>query len=111
MIVNDIVEKIDLKVVAGEKQLNKEVNSGFVGDLLSVVMGKAKEGCAWITIQGHLNIVAVASLVDVACIIVSEGFEVELDTIEKANEEEIPILSTTMSSYQIAAQLTKLGIA
>ncbi|PKM95913.1 MAG: hypothetical protein CVU84_03675 [Firmicutes bacterium HGW-Firmicutes-1] len=111
MVVKDIVEKIDFKVLSGQELLDNEIKSGFVGDLLSVVMGKAKEGCAWITIQGHLNIVAVASLVGVACIIVSEGFEVEPDTIEKANEEEIPILSTTMSSYQVAVQLTKLGIA
>lgn len=110
MLVNEIVEKMNLKVITTKAKLDKEITGGFVGDLLSVVMGKAKENSAWITIQGHLNIVAVASLVGVACIIVTEGFEVENDTIEKANEENIPILVTSKSSYRVVAELTKLGI-
>lgn len=110
MLVKDLVEKLNMKVVCGSGCLEHEVLNGFTGDLLSVVMGKALEGCAWITIQSHFNIVAVASLVDVACIIVSEGFEVEADAIEKAEEEGIPILSTTLSSYQVCAQLALSGV-
>lgn len=110
MIVKELVEKLNLNVVAGENNLGNEIMSGFVGDLLSVVMGKAKEGCAWITIQSHINIVAVATLVNVGCIIVTEGFLVEELAIEKANEEDIPILTTKESSYEIAKKLVKLGI-
>lgn len=110
MQVKDVVEKLSIEVLTGTIGLDKEIKSGFVGDLLSVVMGKAKEGCAWVTIQGHLNIVAVASLVGVACIIVTEGFEVEADTILKAKEEGIAILTTSLSSYQIVAKLTGLSI-
>lgn len=111
MLVKDIVEKFGVNVVTGSIGLDKEIKSGFVGDLLSVVMGKAVEGCVWITIQGHLNIVAVASLVGVACIIVTEGFEVEVDTINKAKEEGIAILTTSLSSYQMVAKLVELSIA
>lgn len=111
MQVKDLVESLGVNVVTGDVGLDKEVKTGFVGDLLSVVMGKAQEGCAWVTIQGHLNIVAVASLVGVACIIVTEGFEVEADTIEKAKEEGIAILSTSISSYQMVAKLVTLSIA
>lgn len=110
MIVKELVEKLNLNVVAGDNNLGNEIMSGFVGDLLSVVMGKAKEGCAWITIQSHINIVAVATLVNVGCIIVTEGFLVEELAIEKANEEDIPILTTKESSYEIAKKLVKLGI-
>lgn len=110
MNVKDIVEALGFKVVSGEKHLGNNIKSGFVGDLLSVVMGKAREGCAWITIQGHFNIVAVASLVGVACVIVSEDFEVEQVAIDKANEEGIPILTTELSSYEAAKKLVELGI-
>ncbi|MBC7958328.1 MAG: hypothetical protein H7X94_00540 [Vallitaleaceae bacterium] len=110
MNVNQIAQEVKLKIVTGEKGLGREINGGFIGDLLSVVMGKATEGCAWMTIQSHFNIVAVASLVDVACIIVTEGFEVEPAAIEKANEEEIPILTTELSSYDVAKKLVMLGI-
>lgn len=110
MNVKELVEVLDFKVVSGENALQNQINTGFVGDLLSVVMGKAKEGCAWMTIQSHFNIVAVASLVGVACIIVTEGFEVEQAAIDKANEEEIPILTTGLSSYEVAKKLVNLGI-
>lgn len=110
MKVQELLEKMELTVVAGKECLDKEIKNGFVGDLLSVVMGKAKQGCAWITIQSHLNIVAVASLIDVACVIISEGFEAEPDAIEKANDEGIVILSSKKSSYEVAVMLTELGI-
>lgn len=73
-------------------------------------MGNAKEGNAWITIQSHVNIVAVALLTGSACIIVSEGFEVEEDAISKANEEQISIFTTKKSSYEISIELGRLGI-
>lgn len=110
MIVADLTKALDLKVVAGEDQLNLHIKSGFVGDLLSVVMGKAKAGCAWVTIQSHINIIAVATLVEASCIIVTEGFVVEAIAIQKANEEGIPILTTKLSSYEVASKLGSMGI-
>lgn len=110
MTVKELMNKLDLTLVSGSEGLSKEITGGFVGDLLSVVMGKAKEGHVWVTIQGHFNIVAVASLVDVSCIIVTEGFKVEANAIEKADEEEIPILTSKCSSYGVVTELVKLGI-
>lgn len=107
MTVTDIMNQLELEIVAGKDNLLGEVTGGFVGDLLSVVMGKAKEGDAWITIQSHVNIVAVALLTGCACIIVSEGFDVEQEAIDKANDEQIPIFVTKKSSYQIANELGK----
>lgn len=110
MTVNSIIKAIDVNIVAGKDYTEREITSGFVGDLLSVVMGKAKEGCAWITIQSHFNIIAVATLINVACIIVTEGYEVEEEVIKKASEEQIPILSTRLSSYEVACKLSELGL-
>ncbi len=110
MKVNDIVQALDLNVICGETQLDRQVQGGYIGDLLSVVMGKAKEDCVWVTVQSHINIIAVASLVDIACIIVSEGFAIDTDAIEKAKEENIILLSSKKSSYEIGSDLGKLGI-
>ncbi len=107
MTVTDIMNQLNLEIVAGKDGLLGEVTGGFVGDLLSVVMGKAKEGNAWITIQSHVNIVAVAILTGSACIIVSEGFAVEQEAIDKATKEQIPIFVTKKSSYEIANELGK----
>ena len=111
MKVKELIDQLNLEVIAGEKGLQAEITNGFVGDLLSVVMGKAKEGNVWVTIQSHVNIVAVAVLTGAACIIVSEGFEVESEAINKANEENIPILSSKKSSYELVSELVKLGIS
>ncbi len=110
MLVKDIAERKEFKSVTGETGFERAVTAGFVGDLLSVVMGKAKEGSVWTTIQGHMNIVAVATLVGIPCVIVSEAFEVEEDTINKAIEEDICILTTDLSSYDTVSILKDMGI-
>lgn len=110
MTVLEMKNKLELELVAGEQGVNNEITNGFVGDLLSVVMGNAKEGNVWVTIQSHVNIVAVALLTGSACIIVSGGFEVEEQAILKANEEQIPILITKKSAFEITNELGKLGI-
>lgn len=110
MKVQDIVKALELKIITGETLLDREAKGGCVGDLLSVVMGKAEEDCVWVTVQSHINIIAVASLVDVSCIIVSEGFSIDEDAVKKAKEEDIILLSSKESNYEIAAKLGSLGI-
>ncbi|PKM66309.1 MAG: hypothetical protein CVU95_11660 [Firmicutes bacterium HGW-Firmicutes-2] len=110
MTINDVQTILKATVVTQSLYENNEVLSGFVGDLLSVVMGKAKEQCAWITIQGHINIIAVGTLINVGCIIVTEGFKVDEDAIKKANEEDIVIMTTQLSSYEAAALLSRDGL-
>lgn len=110
MKIEEIRQLLDATIVTDVDSTMIEVDNGFVGDLLSVVMGKAKENCAWITIQSHINIVAVASLVGVGCIIVSEGYKVDPDAIAKGIEEDILILSSPYSSYDCAMRLAKAGL-
>lgn len=111
MNLSDIVEILGATVVTKDFDGSVEASSGFVGDLLSVVMGKAKEGCAWVTIQSHINVVAVASLVEMSCVIVAEGFVVDEDALKKADAEGIPVMTTQLSSYESVALLAKQGLA
>lgn len=107
MTVNELIEKCSFTPVAvpdGEK----EVNGGYVGDLLSWVMGRAGENCAWITIMSNINIVAVASLADVGCIVLSEGVAADENIIRTANEKGVNIVSTPMTSYEAAVAIGKL---
>ena len=85
----------------------REIEGGYIGDLLSWVMSKAESGNAWITIMNNINIVAVAELTDVSCIILSEGVSVGEDIIKKADEEGIIILKSDKTSYELAADLSK----
>jgi hypothetical protein len=110
MTVNDLVQRFGLKVVAGDKGLDRQVEDGYCGDLLSEIMGNAPEGCVWLTIQGHQNIVAVAVLRDMAAIIVAGGQKPDDETRQKADQEGIPILLWPDSSYQLAGSLYSIGI-
>ncbi|MCL5962246.1 MAG: serine kinase [Chloroflexi bacterium] len=110
MTVAEIVDKLSLEVVTGQFNLNVEVTGGCVCDLLSSVMAKARAGNIWVTIQAHPNIVAVASLLELAAVIVADGVELEGATRAKAEEESVPILVTPMTAFAVVGELAKLGV-
>ena len=64
--------------------MDREIETVFCCDLLSVAMGKAPAGCAWVTVMANLNTLAVASLADVACVILAEGFHMDENGVQKA---------------------------
>ncbi len=110
MQVKDLVSQFKLMMVAGEKGLEREVKDGYCGDLLSEIMANAPEGCVWLTIQGHQNIVAVAVLREMAAIIITGGQTPDEETLQKANQEEIPLLLWPQSAYELAGRLYALGV-
>ena len=110
MQVKDLVDKFDLSIAAGKQGLDREVMAGYCGDLLSEVMGNAPAGCAWMTVQGHQNIIAVALLREMAAIIITGGQRPDEETIQKADQEGIPILLWPDSSYQLAGRIFSAGV-
>lgn len=108
MKISDIITGLNLKVISGHNGLSNEVTGGYVSDLLSDVMGNAKEGHVWITLQTHQNIIAVGSLKDISAIIIVKGFVPEADTIEKSNIENLPVLSTELDTFNITGRLFEL---
>ena len=110
MTVSQIVDALGWRVLAGAGQLDNEINGGYVADLLSCVMAGAEAGDLWITLQTHANIVAVASLLGISAIVVAEGAPVLENTLTKAEEQGIPVLSTPEPVYRTVARLVDLGI-
>ena len=108
MKVKDIVEKLNLKVLSGAEGLDREIESGYASDLLSDVMGNADMGSAWITLQTHKNIIAIASLKELACVILVKGLTADEDTMAQSNDEDIPILSTNKETFETAGLLYNL---
>ncbi len=107
MTVNEAIQRLDLKPIAlpeGER----EITCGYCGDLLSWVMGRAEADCAWITIMSNVNIIAVATLCDPACIILAEGVTVEDDVIARANSQGINLLSSEQTAFELAGKLSAL---
>lgn len=110
MKLRELVDRLALEVCASERMLDTEVTGGYVSDLLSYVMARAKEGDVWVTMQSHVNVVAVASLVNLVGVIITEGTRPEPATLEKADQEGIPILATPLTSYVVAGRLYELGV-
>lgn len=110
MRVIDAAEKMELKLLAGGAGIEKELTGAYICDLLSWVMSHGKKGDAWITVQTHSNIVAVAVLLELGCVIVPEGIEVEEDTLRKAEDEGIPVFQSGQSAYELAKELYRMGI-
>ncbi|MCD4818771.1 MAG: serine kinase [Candidatus Cloacimonetes bacterium] len=108
MNLKDLVEKLNLKVVSGE--VDRNVSGGYSSDLLSDVIANAQKDDLWITLQIHINIVAVANLQELAGIILVNGREPEEATLKKAIKENIPILLTDLPTFEIVGKLYELGI-
>lgn len=105
MTVNDLVRDLDLKVFSGEKGLEIEISGGYTSDLMSDVMGHAEKGNIWITLQTHKNVMAIASLKELAAVILVKGLKPDNDTLEKSNEENIPILGTSLESFELSGRV------
>ena len=109
MKVKELVDELNLEVVTN-CDLEREISGGYVSDLLSHVMANGERGNLWITIQSHSNIVAVASLLEFAAIIIPCGVKVDENTIKKAEQENINILTSDEEIYQITGKIYSLGI-
>lgn len=110
MNVKQLVGLLNLTVAAGAGGLDREIRDGYCGDLLSDVMANAPMGCVWLTVQGHVNTVAVAVLREMAAVIISGGREPDEETVRKADVEFIPFLRSPLSAYDLCGWLHGLGV-
>ncbi len=108
MKVIELTELLGLKIISGTGNLEREVSGGYVSDLLSDVIGNSAENMAWVTIQTHPNIVAVASLKDLSAIIIARGLHPDEETVRLSEKEQVPLLGTDRSSFEIAGLLYNL---
>ena len=106
----ELVQKLNLDVRSAKGNLDREVAGGYASDLLSDVLANSKEGNLWITLQIHQNIIGVASMKDIAGIILVNGREPEPETLEKAEAENIPVMVTAMPTFELVGKLYNLGV-
>ncbi len=111
MILEQIVQQLGLDVKAAGDQLDTEVTGGYGGDLISAAMAHARQGNIWVTWHVHPNIVAAGLVVKLAAIILVSGREPEQETINKANEEGMPILVSDLPAFEIIGKLHEMGIS
>jgi hypothetical protein len=111
MTLDEIAKKLGLTLLTDPVDLTQiEPVNGYTSDMLSCVMSGAPREGLWVTLQAHINIVAVAALLDLSAIIITENALPDPATIAKANEKGIVLLSTAMPSFEVVGQLWEIGI-
>jgi hypothetical protein len=111
MNLQQIIDHLSLTVLTESRDFTSITPAGgYTSDLLSCVMAGAKGNYLWITLQAHLNIVAVAALLEVAAIIITEDAKPDPATIAKANEQGVILLSTPKPTYVVDGKLWEMGI-
>ena len=90
--------------------LNEPITSGYVCDLLSWAMAHVQAGTAWITVQAHINVIAVAALTGCACVIIPENIAVSQEVLSAARDKEVMLMGAPCSSYGAALTLAQMGI-
>lgn len=106
MTVKELAEKYSFEILS-MPQPDREVHGGYIGDLLSWVMGRAQEANAWITIMTNINIAAVAALADVAVIVIAEGARPEEQVTKTALEKGVNIVLSSKPAYDTAVAISK----
>ncbi len=110
MTVGEVVEKLSLTVLAGQDLLQRQLEGGYVSDLLSNVMAGAKENQIWVTVQLHANVVAVASLLNISAVIIAGNKQPGHETINKAEDQGVILLLSPDNAFEVVCRLHDLGI-
>jgi predicted transcriptional regulator len=110
MRLSEVVDRLELAVLCGHEQLGREVRGGYASDLMSDVIGNAGEGAVWVTVQTHLNVVAIAVMKDLAAIVLAGGREPEPETLARARDEGVPLLASRLPAFEVAGRLYGLGL-
>lgn len=102
MTIRELIDSGLFKTVNQGEDLDRTVDSVFCCDLLSIAMGKAPAGCAWVTVMGNINTLAVVALTDAACVVLAGGVQLDAAAAAKAAQQQITVLSTDESIFEAA---------
>ena len=107
MTIKDLTELDAFETVVASTEPEREISVPYCCDLLSAAMRNAPADGVWCTVMNNVNTLAVASLTDVACIVLCDGTPVNPDVKAKAEEQEICLLSTSLSIFEAALEVYK----
>jgi hypothetical protein len=106
----EVIEKLKIEPLTSKQSLDHQVASGYASDLLSCVIKGAKKDAIWVTLQSHLNVVAVASLLGLSGVIMTEGNRPDSETLAKAENEGVILMVTPKTTFTVVGELTSIGL-
>ena len=110
MRLSEIAAKLDLKVVSDGGDIDREITGGYASDLMSDAIAHANTGDLWVTLQVHQNVIAIASMKEIGAVVLTQNREPLPETVEKAKNEEIPILVSGLGAFELIGRLYQIGI-
>jgi predicted transcriptional regulator len=110
MTIREVVDSSQLEILAQHDGLDKEITGGYASDLLSDVIAYSQAGNLWITLQTHRNIIAVATLKELAAVVLVNGRTPDPETLEKAREEKVILLGSRLPAFELVGRLYQMGI-
>jgi len=112
MKLNEIAEKLALKNLTPEIKPTDypDVTRGYTSDMLSDVLANAPNGCVLVTIQLHMNVIAVSVHAGIVAVIFAGGRAPEETVRQKAIEEKIFLYASPESAFDIVGRLHSLGL-
>jgi predicted transcriptional regulator len=110
MTLRDAVQMLGLEILVENGGLEREVTGGYASDLLSDVMAHSRAGNLWVTLQAHRNIIAVATLKELAAIVLVNGRTPDAETLTKAREEKVVVLASRLPAFELVGKLYQMGI-
>ena len=110
ILIRELMDLIGARSLNDSAPLDAEITCGYTCDLLSWVLAHGKQGMAWCTVQTHVNVIAVAVLMEMACVILVEGVEAEPASLKKAQEEDMPVLATGKTAYEVSVLMGQAGV-
>lgn len=114
MTVREMAEAVNLEILTETEGLDREIGPVYCCDLLSFVMGRAPADCAWVTVMGNVNAMAVALLADMACVVLAEKAAFDAEAREKALQNDIAVLQSGRPVFDTALSiheaLTEAGL-
>ena len=104
----ELANNLNLTVISEGEGSERDICGIYCCDLLSIVMGRAKANDAWITVMGNINAIAVAVLADVSCIILSEGMNLDEQSIQKAKEQRVCVLKSDLPTFELSQKIAQV---
>ena len=110
MTIRELLDEIPMDILSGGESLDREITRGFSCDMMSNVIANGGEGDVWLTFQTHVNVIAIALMKKMTCVILIQNRTLIPQALEKAQKEDLPVLITSLSAYELSGRLYKLGI-
>lgn len=111
MTLQEIIDTLDLTLLTEAKDFNRIIpTAGYASDLLSCVMAGAQRRGVWVTLQAHTNIVAIAALLELSAVIITEGAQPDEETVARANQEDVTLLATGKQTFHVVGKLWEWGL-